>query len=82
MDIISEKARNYLPYDQETRIRSVRRVVESGWSIKKALAYYKIKRTSFWRWRKRYDGTGASLAGKSHRPHSDHPRKTPKKTAR
>ena len=41
MDIISEKARNYLPYDLETRLRSVRRVVESGWSIRKALSYYK-----------------------------------------
>jgi hypothetical protein len=62
MDIISEKARNYLPYDLETRLHSVRRVVESGWSIRKALSYYKVKRTSFWRWRKRYDGTAAKKA--------------------
>lgn len=82
MDIISEKERNFLPYDLETRLHSVRRVVESGWSIRKALAYYKVKRTSFWRWRKRYDGTAASLADKSHRPHSDHPRKTPGEAAR
>ena len=51
MDIISEKARNCLPYDLETRLHSVRRVVESGWSIRKAIAYYKVKRTTFWRWR-------------------------------
>lgn len=82
MDIISEKERNYLPHDLETRLHSVRRVVESGWSIKKALSYYKVKRTSFWRWRKRYDGTAASLADRSHKPKSDHPRKTPEKTAR
>lgn len=82
MDIISEKARNFLPYDLETRLHSVRRVVESGWSIRKALAYYKVKRTSFWRWRKRYDGTAASLADRSHKPKSDHPRKTPEETAR
>ncbi len=81
MDIISEKARNYLPYDLETRLRSVRRVVESGWSIRKALSYYKVKRTSFWRWRKRYDGTAASLADRSHQPKSDHSRKTPERTA-
>lgn len=81
MDIISEKARNYLPYDLETRLHSVRRVLESGWSIRKALSYYKVKRTSFWRWRKRYDGTEASLADRSHRPLSEHPRKTPRETA-
>ena len=81
MDIISEKARNYSPYDLETRLHSVKRVLESGWSIRKALAYYKVKRTSFWRWRKRYDGTDGSLADRSHRPHSDHPKKTSKETA-
>ena len=81
MDIISERERNYLPYDLETRLHSVKRVIDSGWSIKKALAYYKVKRTSFWRWRKRFDGTDASLADRSHRPHSDHPRKAPKGTA-
>lgn len=36
MDIISEKARNYPPYDFETRLHSVRRTVESGWGIRKA----------------------------------------------
>lgn len=77
MDIISEKARNCLPYDLETRLHSVRRGVESGWSIRKAIAYYKVKRTTFWRWRKRYDGTEESLMDKSRRPHSEHPRKTP-----
>ncbi len=80
MDIISERRRNYLPYDLETRLQSVKRVVESGWSIKKALGYYKVKRTSFWRWRKRYDGSAESLEDGSHRPHSDHPRKTPRET--
>lgn len=78
MDIIAcGRQRNYLPYDLETRLHSVRRVVESGWSIRKALSYYKIKRTTFWRWRKRYDGAKESLMDKSHRPHSEHPRKTP-----
>lgn len=60
MDIISEKARNYLPYDLETRLHLVRRAVESGWSIRNALSYYKVKRISFWRWRKRYDGAVAA----------------------
>ena len=39
MDIIREKTRNYLPYDQETRLHLVRRDLESGWSIKKALVF-------------------------------------------
>ena len=79
--IISERARDFLPYDPETRLRSVRRAAESGWSIRKALACYKAKRTSFWRRRKRYGGTDSSLADRrSHRPHSGHPRKAPKKT--
>ena len=79
--IISERARDFLPYDLETRLRSVRRAAESGWSIRKALACCKAKRTSFWRWRKRYGGTDSSLADRrSHRPHSGHPRKAPKKT--
>ena len=61
----------------------MRRAAESGWSIRKALACYKAKRTSFWRRRKRYGGTDSSLAGRrSHRPHSGHPRKAPKKTTR
>ena len=81
MGIISERARDFLPYDPETRLRSVRRAAESGWSIRKALACYKAKRTSFWRRRKRYGGTDSSLADRrSHRPHSGHPRKAPKKT--
>ncbi len=81
MDIISEKRRNYIPHDVETRLHSVKRVVESGWSVRKALSYYRVSRTSFWRWRKRYDGTDASLADKSHKPHSEHPRKTSPKAA-
>lgn len=80
MDIIAEKGRHCPPYDLQTRLHAVRRVLESGWPIRKALSYYKVKRTSFWRWRKRYDGTDASLEDKSHRPRSEHPRKTPEAT--
>ena len=63
MGIISEKARNCLPYDLETRLHSVRRVVESDRGIRKALSHYKVKRTSLWRWRERCDGTCAAPWG-------------------
>ena len=81
MDIISEKARNYLPYNLETRLHSVRRVVESGWSAKKICSYYHVSRQSLWRWMARYDGSKDSLADRSHRPHSECGWKTPEKTA-
>ena len=35
---------------------------------------YHISRTSLWRWNKKYDGKSESLADKSHRPHSKHPK--------
>ena len=52
MDVISERERNYLPYDLETRLHSVKRVLESGWSIKKALADLAAQGA---RWNKRYN---------------------------
>ncbi len=77
MDIVTEKRqRNYLSYDVETKIAVVRRMNDSGWSAKRVKSYYRISRTSAWRWRKKYDGTTASLENKSHRPHRPHPKTT------
>lgn len=77
MDIVTEKRqRNYLSYDVETKIAVVRRMNDSGWSAKRVKSYYRISRTSAWRWRKKYDGTPASLENKSHRPRRPHPKTT------
>lgn len=37
--------------------------------VTKAAIRYKVNRQYIYRWRKRYDGTLASLADKSHKPH-------------
>ena len=77
MDLIScERERNYLPHDFSTRINVVKRIKESGWPIKKAANIYHVSRKTIWRWLTKYDGTEGSLMDKSHRPHSEHPRKT------
>lgn len=80
MDILTQnKSRNYLPLSAETRLHACKRVEESGWSVRKACSYYHVSRKSLWRWRKRFDGSAGSLADRSHRPLSPHPRSTPKK---
>lgn len=65
--------RNYTPLDFETRLHAVRRRVDSGWPIRKILSCYHVKRSSLYRWLKRYDGTEESLMDRSHRPKSPHP---------
>lgn len=70
MGIVAEKRqRNHLSHDAETKIAVVRRMNGSGWSAKRVKSYCRVSRTSVWRWRKKYDGTPASLENKSHRPH-------------
>ena len=82
MGIISqENARNYLPLDVQTRLSCCQRRANSGWSVKKICSYYRISRQSLWRWMARYDGTAASLADRSRRPHSECAWKTPKAAA-
>ena len=66
--------RNYLPLDFETKYHCCRRRFESGWSIRKILGYYHVKRSSLYRWLKQYDGTKESLINKSHKPIRKHPR--------
>ncbi len=55
------------PHDLQTRVAVARRIKSSGWSVKKAVAYYHVSRTSAWRWARSYDGTDDSLRDKSHR---------------
>jgi len=75
-------ARNCLPHLFETRLHSCRRIRESGWPMRKVLSYYHVKRSSVYRWLKRFDELGEEgLKDRSHRPLSDHPRKTPPEVA-
>ena len=70
--------RNYIPLDIDTRFHACSRKVFSAWPIRKILSFYHVKRSSLYRWLKRFDGTKESLLDLSHRPHSDHPNKLKK----
>ena len=70
--------RNYIPLDIDTRFHACSRKVFSSWPIRKILSFYHIKRSSLYRWLKRFDGTKESLLDLSHKPHTDHPNKLKK----
>lgn len=72
MNILSFN-RNYIPVDFETKLHCCKRRFESNWPIRKILSFYHVKRSSLYRWFKRYDGTDESLYDKSHKPLSNHP---------
>lgn len=67
--------RNYIPIDIETRLHACLRRTVSDWPIRKIISFYHIKRSSLYRWLKRFDGTKDSLMDHSHKPLSDHPNK-------
>ena len=67
--------RNYIPIDIETKFHACMRRIVSLWPIRKILSFYHIKRSSLYRWLKRFDGSKESLLDKSHKPLSDHPNK-------
>ena len=62
-----------LPYmntiTQTMRFRQVLIEYSFKHGVTKAAIRYKVNRQYVYRWRKRYDGTLASLADKSHKPH-------------
>ena len=71
MGIVTQNKR-YLPHEITTKVQSVklyRQTKDIGFVCRR----YHISKASLMRWNKRYDGTKASLAPKSHRPHSPHP---------
>ena len=74
MSILSLE-RNYIPIDIETRYHACLRRTVSSWPIRKILSFYHIKRSSLYRWLKRFDGNKKSLLDKSHKPLSEHPNK-------
>ena len=72
MSIIPHQKR-YLPHEIGTRIHAVT-LYRSAKDIEFVCRRYKISKASLMRWNKRYDGTPESLADRSHRPHTVHPR--------
>lgn len=81
MDILSYE-RNYIPIDLQTRFHACKRVTESHWKISKACSFYHVKRSSLFRWLKKFDGTVDSLIDKSHKPLSPHPKTLSEETVR
>ena len=56
-------ARNYTPHLYQTRLHSCKRIRESHWEVWKVLSYYHVKRSSLYRWLKRYDELGENGPG-------------------
>ena len=55
MDSLTQKpTRNYTPHSYETRLHSCKRIRESKWKVWKVLPYYHVKRSSLYRWLRRY----------------------------
>ena len=72
MSIIAQK-RRYLQHEITTKEGSVKAYRETG-DIGYVCRKYHVSKASLMRWNKRYDGTRASLEGKSHRPKHAHPK--------
>ena len=67
-------ARNYTPHLYQTRLHSCKRIRESHWEVWKALSYYHVKRSSLYRWLRRFDELGEDgLRDRSHKPKTPHP---------
>lgn len=72
MSIVTQN-RRYLPHEISTKVHAVETYRKYG-DIRYICRKYKVSKASLMRWNKRYDGSADSLAAKSHRPHSPHPR--------
>ena len=72
--VIVSQERNYIPIDLGTRLNVCKRIKESHWKISKACSFYHVKRSSVFRWLKKFDGSKESLMDKSHKPKSPHPK--------
>ena len=67
-------ARNYTPHLYQTRLHSCKRIRESHWEVWKVLSYYHVKRSSLYRWLRRFDELGENgLRDHSHKPKTPHP---------
>ena len=71
MSSITQNKR-YLPHEITTKVQAVKLYRQTK-DIGFVCCRYHISKASLMRWNKQYDGTKASLAPKSHRPHTQHP---------
>ena len=62
---------------QTMRFRQAAIEYSLKYGVTKAAIRYRLNRQYIYRWRKRYDGTLASLADRSHRPHHHPNQHTP-----
>ena len=62
---------------QTMRFRQAAIEYSLKYGVTKAAVRYRLNRQYIYRWRKRYDGTLASLADRSHRPHHHPNQHTP-----
>ena len=75
MDSLPQQpGRNYTPHLYQTRLHSCKRIRESHWEVWKVLSYYHVKRSSLYRWLRRFDELGENgLRDHSHKPKTPHP---------
>ena len=71
MNTITHSQR-YLPHELNTRYYAVK-LYRTGVGVSFVCRRYHISKSSLLRWNKKFDGTKASLADKSHRPKATHP---------
>ena len=55
MNILRQE-RNYLLIDIDTKLHACLHRLVSNWPIKKILSYYHVKRSSLYRWFKKFNG--------------------------
>lgn len=65
--------KRYCPHQITAKVGAVR-LYRSSHDIDYVCRKYHISKASLMRWNKAFDGTNESLANKSHRPHSTHPK--------
>jgi len=64
----------YCEHDLNTRYHACKLYSNPRYSIKDVTRKYKVSKASLMRWMKRFDGTVGSLASKSRRPKTPHPK--------
>jgi len=69
----NQNSKRYLPHEISTRIYAVQMYLNCS-DIAYACRKYHISRYSLWRWIKKYDGNKESLADRSHKPKTRHPK--------
>lgn len=71
MNTITQNKR-YFPHALQTKLHAAKTYRHYG-DVSYICRKYKISKSSFMRWNKKYDDTTHSLMDKSHKPHTPHP---------